>query len=61
MSLEALQARLDILGIRDVKVFWSDTSQSREILEKELCTIISMHLDGHSVPLPPLDVLLSLR
>lgn len=35
--------------------------QTREILEKELCTIITRHLDPYSVLLPPLDDLLILR
>lgn len=55
-SLKALQERLDIKGIRDIKVFWGDNINNitRDVLEKELISVLNTYLDGCFTPLKPI-------
>lgn len=51
-TLDQLQTRLDDLGIRDIKVFWSLSSESTRIeLENKLVSILNTYLDGNKRPL----------
>ena len=60
LSIPTLQKRLDDLGVRDIKVFWSESakSKSRIDVEKELSFILNTYLDGYCKPLGPIDRLL---
>ena len=56
LSVPTLQKRLDDLGVRDIKVFWSESakSKSRVDIEKELSFILNTYLDGYCKPLGPI-------
>ncbi len=51
-ALLDLQKRLDDLGIRDIKVFWSLASDTTRLeMENKLVGILNTYLDGNRKPL----------
>ena len=51
-TLADLQKRLDDLGVRDIKVFWSLASDTTRLeVETKLVSILNTYLDGNRKPL----------
>jgi hypothetical protein len=50
-----VQARLNELGLRDIKITWSETAHLMTSDERanSLCDFVESYLDGNFTPMPP--------